>query len=78
MKSLHIKIKSDETYDHLMWFLRKLDQEELQFVEGKNTFSTVQEQLLNEIQATDSGESTLMELDEFDKKLDELIFRNEG
>ncbi|MCM4161375.1 hypothetical protein FHG64_14980 [Antarcticibacterium flavum] len=73
MNTLHIKIKNEETYQHLLWFLKKLDQEEIQFVEGKNTFSSVQEQLENEIYAIDSGESTLMELDEFDKNLDHLI-----
>jgi hypothetical protein len=77
MNTLHIKIKNEETYQHLIWFLRKLDQEEIQFVEGKNTFSSVQEQLENEIYAIDSGESTLMELDEFDKRLDEIIAGND-
>lgn len=77
MKTLHIKIKNKETYQHLMWFLKKIDPNEIQFVEGKSNFTSIQDQLNEEITAIDSGNSSLMELDEFDKQLEDLISKNE-
>jgi len=78
MKTLHIKVRNKETYDHLLWFLEKFNEDEIQFLEGKTTFTSIKKDLNEELRAIDSEESTLMELDEFDKELDEIITKNEN
>lgn len=77
MNTLHIKVKDKETYQHLLWLLKRFDQSEIEFIEGKNSFSSVKDQLEDEINAIDSGDSTLMEIDEFDRELEHLISKNE-
>ncbi len=78
MKTLHIKVKNKKTYDHLLWFLEKFNEDEIQFLEGKTSFASIKKDLKDELKAIDSGESTLIELDEFDKELEEIIARNEN
>ncbi len=77
MNTLHIKVKDKETYQHLLWLLKRFDQSEIEFNEGKNSFSSVKDQLEDEIKAIDSGKSSLMELDEFDRYLEDFISKNE-
>ena len=78
MNTLHIKISNKETYQDLLKYLKKFNSEELQFVEGKGNFETIQSELREELDAIDSGKSSLMELEDFDKMLEELISRNES
>jgi len=78
MNTLHIKISNKKTYKDLLNYLRKFNSDELQFVEGKGNFDTIQRELQDELSAIDSGRSSLIELEEFDKMLEELISGNEN
>ncbi len=78
MNTLHIKINNKETYQDLLKYLRKFNSDELQFVEGKGNFEAIQRELQDELDAIDSGKSSLMELEDFDSMFEELIYRNEN
>lgn len=73
METLHLKIKNKETYEHLLWFLGKFDPNELQVLSGKERFHVIQEELTQELKRIDAGESTFMDIEVFDKELDQLI-----
>ncbi len=73
MDSIHIKIKDKETYQHLMWFLKKFSKNELQVIEAKDSFKSIQNELRKELKEMDSGSMDMMELEEFDKELDDII-----
>lgn len=73
MDSIHIKIKDKETYQHLMWFLKKFSKNELQVIEAKDSFKSIQNELRKELKEMDSGSMDMMELEEFDKELDNII-----
>ena len=78
MNTIHIKISNKEIYKDLLDYLQKFNSDDLQFVEGKGNFNTIQKELQDELSAIDSGRSSLMELEEFDKMLEDLISRNEN
>jgi hypothetical protein len=73
MESIHIKIKDKETYQHLMWFLKKFSKNELQVIEAKDSFKSIQNELRKELKEMDSGSMDMMDLEEFDKELDDII-----
>jgi len=73
MESIHIKIKDKETYEHLMWFLKKFSKNELQVIEAKDSFKSIQNELRKELKEMDSGSMDMMDLEEFDKELDDII-----
>ena len=77
MDSIHIKIKDEETYQHLMWFLKKFNKDELQIVEAKDSFKSVQNELRKELKGMDSGSMDMMELEEFDRELEDIIAQYE-
>jgi hypothetical protein len=78
MDSIYIKIKDKETYQHLMWFLKKFSKKELQIMEAKDTFKSVQNELRKELKEMDSGSMNMMELEEFDKELEDIIAQYEN
>lgn len=78
MDTLHIKIKDKETYEHLMWFLRRFDQKELEILRSRGSFPYIQEELQNELREIDAGKSTLLDLEELDEELEKIISANEG
>ena len=78
MNTLHIKINNKKTYQDLLDYLKKFNSEDLQFVEGKGNFNSIQSELTDELSAIDSGNSSLIELEEFDNVLEEIISRNEN
>ena len=73
MESIHIKIKDKETYQHLMWFLKKFSKNELQVIEAKDSFKSIQNELRKELKEMDSGSMDMIDLEEFDKELDDII-----
>jgi hypothetical protein len=73
MDTLQIKIKNKETYQHLMWFLKKFNREELEIIESKSSFEYIQEELQHELHELDSGNSTLMDIEDLDKELEKII-----
>lgn len=77
MESLHLKIKDKETYKNLIWFLKRVDQNELEILESRNSFNYIQEELQHELKEIDSGRSTLMDLEELDRELEKIISANE-
>ena len=78
MTTLHLKIKDPETLKHLMWFLKKFDQSELQVVQSEEEFDFVREELQNELEAIDKGQADLIDIEELDKELEKIIFRYEN
>src|SRR5690606_21137359 len=64
MNTLHIKINNKKTYQDLLEYLKRFNSDELQFVEGKGDFVSIQRELTDELSAIDSGNSSLMELEE--------------
>ena len=78
MDSIYIKIKDKETYQHLMWFLKKFSKKELQIMEAKDTFKSVQNELRKDLKEMDSGSMNMMELEEFDKELEDIIAQYEN
>lgn len=78
MTTLHLKIKDTETLKHLMWFLEKFDQNELQVVHSEQEFDFVREELQNELEAIDKGQSELIDIEDLDKELEKIIFRYEN
>lgn len=78
METLHLKIKNKETYHHILWFLKKFDPEELELIDGAELFQSIQKELHQELKRVDSGKSTFMELDAFDKELERLIAEYEN
>ena len=78
MNTLHIKINNKKTYQDLLDYLKKFNSDELQFVEGRGNFDSIQKELKEELDAIDSGNSSLVELEEFDNMLEEIISRNEN
>ena len=75
--TLHIKVKDKETYNHLMWFLKKFDKRELQVFKGKNSFSEIQRELQKELDQIDSGNSGLIDLEDLDMELERIISSDE-
>lgn len=78
METLHLKIKNKETYNHILWFLKKFEKEELEFIEGSEIFQSIQKELHQELEKITSGKSTFMELDAFDNELERLIAEYEN
>lgn len=71
MDTLHIKIKDKEVYDHLMWFLGKFDETELQISEGDTGLNEIQKELQEELNRIDKGSSELTDIKTFDAELKE-------
>ena len=78
MDSIYIKIKDKETYQHLMLFLKKFSKKELQIMEAKDSFKSVQNELRKDLKEMDSGSMNMMELEEFDKELEDIIAQYEN
>jgi hypothetical protein len=78
MDSIYIKIKDKETYQHLMLFLKKFSKKELQIMEAKDSFKSVQNELRKDLKEMDSGSMNMMELEEFDKELEDIIAHYEN
>lgn len=78
METLHLKIKNKETYNHILWFLKKFDKEELELLEGSESFQSIQKELHQELEKIDAGDSSLIAMDTFDKELDRMIAEYES
>jgi hypothetical protein len=78
METLHLKIKNKETYNHILWFLKKFDKEELELLEGSKSFQSIQKELHQELEKIDAGDSSLIAMDTFDKELDRMIAEYES
>ena len=77
MESMHINIKSKEVYEQVLQFLKSFDRAELQFIEEKQIKKT-REELQKELKAIDDGSSDLMDLEDYDKELEERLARYEN
>lgn len=78
MTTLHLKIKDPETLKHLMWFLKRFDQNELQVIKSGQDFDFVREELHIELEAMDKGQSELINIEDLDQELEKIIFRYEN
>jgi hypothetical protein len=56
-----------------MWFLKKFNKKELRIKEAKDSFKFVQNDLWKELEEMDSGGMDMMDLEGFDKKLEDII-----
>lgn len=78
MTTLHLKVMNPETLEHLMWFLKRFDPDELQIISPEQEFDYVREELHNEIEAIDENTSGLMDIEELDQELERIISRYEN
>lgn len=73
MDTLLIKVKNAETYQHLLWLLKRFDQSEIQVIEHADSFNTIKQTLQAELERIDTGKSDLMDMDDFDDELEKII-----
>lgn len=73
MDTLLIKVKNAETYGHLLWLLKRFDQNEIQIVEHADSFDTIKQTLQAELEQINTGKSGLMDVNEFDDELEKII-----
>ena len=75
MTTIKLKI-SDKALDKVMWLLSHFRSDEVQIVSDKS-FEETKKYLHDQYAKLESGESTLVSLEEASKKLDEVIAKYE-
>ena len=77
MQTIKLRV-SDAVYKNLMWFLKKFSQDELQIIEEGNTFSSVQNELKNQLENATSSKAEFIDIDQLDEDLEATIRKHES
>ncbi|WP_028298447.1 hypothetical protein [Olivibacter sitiensis] len=73
MEKLLLKINNPETYQHLLWLLKRFDKGEVEIIESTDIFERNKSVLHQELKRIDSDESMMMDIEEFDQELEKII-----
>lgn len=73
MEKLLLKINDPETYQHLLWLLKRFDKGEVEIIESTDIFERNKATLHQELKRINSGESAMMDIEEFDQELEKII-----
>jgi hypothetical protein len=72
MENIHLKVNSKEAYKDLMQFLEKFSKNELEII-SETDFKKQKAELEKELEAIESGDSDLMDIDEYDSYLEKVL-----
>ena len=72
MENIHLKVSTKEAYKDLMQFLGKFSKNELEII-SETDFKKQKAELEKELEAIESGDSDLMDIDEYDSYLEKVI-----
>lgn len=77
MHTLKLKV-NDRVYDKLMWLLSKFNKDEIEVIADTSDFASHQKYLAEELSEIQKNEATFIELDEAEKRLEEVINKHEN
>lgn len=77
MQTIKLRV-NEESYQHLMWFLNKFNQEELQIIEENEDFVSVQNDLKKELDMVENNKSEYINLEQLDQDLERTIRQYEA
>lgn len=77
MQTLKLRV-SDKVVKNLMWFLRRFNNDEIQIINEKNEFLSVQKYLENELCEVEAGNSEFISLEDLDNHLEKTIRSHES
>jgi len=77
MHTLKLKV-NDRVYDKLMWLLSKFNKDEIEVIADTSDFTSHQKYLAEELSEIQKNEATFIELDEAEKRLEEVINKHEN
>jgi hypothetical protein len=67
----------DKVYEKLMWLLGKFSKDEVEIITDDNEFSLNQNYLVSELKEIYDGNATFVDIDEADKRLEDVIKKHE-
>jgi hypothetical protein len=76
MQNLKLRI-NDKIYNHLMWFLGRFSQEEIQIIKEDNVYISVQDYLVEELNKVEDGDTGYLSIDQLDESLEATIRKHE-
>lgn len=76
MQTIRLRV-NNKIYSHLMWFLKRFRNDEIQVINEDSKFMSVQEYMKNELHKLESEEGEMMSLEELDDDLENTIRKYE-
>ena len=77
MQTIKLRV-NEEGYQHLMWFLNKFSQEELQIIGENEDFVSVQNDLKKELDRVENNKAEYINLEQLDQDLERTIRQYEA
>ena len=77
MQIIRLRV-NEKVYKHLMRFLHKFNKDELQIIEEKDEFLSIQEDLHKELEKVEKGNAEFIDIQELDDELEATIRKYEA
>ena len=72
MQTIRLRV-NDKIYNHLMWFLKRFNKEELQVIREDKEFLSIQEYLNQEFEKIENGTAKFLTVDQLNDELEATI-----
>lgn len=77
MQTIRLRV-NDKIYKHLMWFLRRFNNEEIEVITENEKFISVREYLQEELNKVEDGNAEYISIDQLDNELENTIRKHEA
>lgn len=77
MQTIRLRV-NDKIYKHLMWFLSRFNNEEIQLIREDAEFISIQDYLKNELEVVENGTAEFISIEQLDNELETTIKKHEA
>ena len=77
MQTIRLRV-NDKIYKHLMWFLRRFNNEEIEVITENDKFISVREYLQEELNKVEDGSTEYISIDQLENELENTIRKHEA